>query len=709
MRTIGCVLACCVLSFGDAGAAKPPAPYQWPGPPEPEALARAVATPTESGLVLLERRARIEIRSFGAEPMGVRREEFVRLVVANEAGVRNAMFDVTGDEQAEIEVLEGRTVAPDGAVTAVDDKRDVKRIDVTRRRARDPIVSLASVTFPAPVVGAILELHFVTTIKGAVFWHLESLAYESMPTISTELDVVVSSGPLGKIQWASMTFGDSRGAAKLEFKGTGAVNVRVDAFDPGAREPLSVPPWHRMPMLLVFLDLGGLRTEGIPAGLGYQSSSHTDLRGIIRNAHFPTAKHREFWAKYLKEREDEASKFIKSTGAAGSLIGTVEAPPDMPLDQRLAMLYGLTQKSLTYNPDATKVETLSALMQKGMADRSHASLLLAYLCERAGISYRLAHVVDRRSVRFTPLYRNEYLFGFRIAVLVELPDGQPVFMMPGYLEIPFGSLPEDYQESLALLSAGEKDVKVQVTPASRKGVDRATMRCELELDAAGEASGTLRIEQLGVAADGFARWYRWRQFRIANPTRESRKVSEVERTRELDEALEDELTVPGTKLRTMERRVETALKGIGEPVVLSARVVARGLAEPSGDRWLVAAHPLLAGYENPFTAERRQQPVWYTSPGKVVLESALLLPGGAAVVELPQPVSVEGPGGLVAVARAEKVEKDGRVGIRSVIEMQVPLAVGSDQYPAWRTYQAALAKLGHERCIVTMPGGKVLE
>ena len=105
-----------------------------------------MAMPTDTGLVILERRGSLDIRSFGADPMGDSREELVRLLVVNEAGTRQASFDVTGDEEAEIKVLEGRTVGPDGKVTPLDETRDIRRVDILGRRRSDPVVSLATVS-----------------------------------------------------------------------------------------------------------------------------------------------------------------------------------------------------------------------------------------------------------------------------------------------------------------------------------------------------------------------------------------------------------------------------------------------------------------------------------------------------------------------------------------------------------------------------------
>ncbi|MCU0293321.1 MAG: hypothetical protein MUF10_15235 [Thermoanaerobaculaceae bacterium] len=702
-------LALSLLSTVPAQAATPAVPYAWPARPEQGMLDRARATPSDSGLVVLERRGRIDIRSFGVKPMGVKREELVRMLVVNEAGVRNAQLDVTGDEQAGIEVLEGRTVAADGTVTAVDEKRDIKRLDVVGRRRTDPIVSLATVSFPAAAVGSVLEAHFVTNIEGEVYEFLQPLGFASTPSLGSELDLTIASGPLFKVQWASMTTGDTTGAASIEYKGSGAIAVHVKALNPGKPEPYGLPDWHRLPMLLVYLDFGGLRTETAPVGVAYQSSAYVDPRGMVRSAFFPTALHREFWGKYLQEEVKAADEFLKSPGdAAGIGILTI-APASMPLGERLAALYTATQENLSYNPDADKVDTLSGLMSKGMAYRSHGSLLLAYLLKRSTIPYQLAWVVNRRSLRFSPVFRSEFIYGFQLAVVVDVPDRGPVYMMPGYLDIPFGSLPEAYQESLAFYPAGEKDVSYKTTPLSQKGVDRATMTCDLKLDAAGDAAGTLQLAEVGVPGEPFARWYRWRQFRNAHPTREDKKVGEGDRKQELETAIEDELTVPGSKLQLTNRRIKAAPVRAGEPLELAADVTAKGLAEPAGDRWLVFAHPLLAGFSSPFTAERRTEPIWYGSAGRMVLDGTLALPAGAAVVELPQPVKLDGPGGVSATSFVEKVEKDGVTAIHSRVEMDVPLAVGRDQYEAWRTYQAAVAKLGQDRCIITLAGEKVLE
>jgi hypothetical protein len=687
------------------------APFVWPALPTPEKLARATAMKSDTGLVIVDRTTTLGLRSYNVPEPGASREEVIRFLVVTEEGVQNARIEVNGDTDAKVTVLEGRTVAPDGTVTMVDEKRDIKRVDVSSLKKKDPIASLASVAFPAPQKGAILDLHFVTRTSQPMFAYSESLIFGRHAVLETNVKATMEGG-FSDVPWLAMSVGDSRGVVRFEIADTAGIKVHVDPYSPPRSEPFEPPSHHNNPTLIVFMDFSSMRVKSSDTAVVMRTSSDVNRRGRLGSISFPSASNREFWVKYLQESAEASRKFMDHDGKAEDLDVATVAPATMPLQTRVSALYRLAQQHLTYNPDAGEVTSLSALMKKGFADTDHGTLLLAYLLGRAKIPYKLGLVANRYDIRFTPLFRNELLFGFERIILVEPPGQQAMFMMPGYIDLPLGCLPEAFQESLVLLPKDDADVAYVFTPVDAGGLDTIKITYDLELDRGGDVTGKVNLDEAGAPALSFAWWSRGREYRRANPTKADKKASQAE-LRERDaadeSALRDELVWPGTLLQVEKPSQRTVLSTPGQPVALQCEVTGKGLAQAAQGTWLVYANPVIAGMTSRFQEERRLNPIWSSRAGRVVMDGELRLPPGATVTEVPNGANLVGPDSIGATATVEKAERDGRAIIHARLEYDRPLVVGTDAYPQYRAFIASIAKLAQDRCLITMPAQKELE
>ncbi|HUK12818.1 MAG TPA: hypothetical protein VLW17_05905 [Thermoanaerobaculaceae bacterium] len=712
MRRFAChsaLLATALL--GSAASAAEKQPYSWPPLPSPEQVAKAMARKSVSGFVILDWQCKLEIRSLIAKPEGTTREDFIRYLIVSDEAARKATITVNDDPAAKIAYVEGRTVAPGGAVTAVDEKRDIKRIDLTNLRRHGLTASLAEVAFPAPAKGAILDLHFSTTREGTVYFYVQPLVQTNTPSLNADLELTIKGG-VGKVPWSALTVGDSDGVVSLEYLSNGGIKVHVAPFTPPRGLPFDPPAHQLYPTLVCSIDLASWRLKGDDKGALFHSATDIDSRGRVASVAFPSQRHREFWGKFLAELAKADKEFLARPGAAFDIDVKAIAPPELPVEERAARLYRAAQEHCGYNPDEESPTSLSAMMRRGMVYRWQGTLLYSYLLGRAGIAHRVGVVADRYSLRFTPIVRNEYLFGFDKVVAIERQGLPPLYAMPGYLGLPFGTLPEFYQDSLVFFALGENDLEYNHTGLDQPGLDTVVTSYDLELDGSGDATGKVALKETGAPALYFYRWNKYRLYRAAHPTKEDKSASasaEKQKKDEYDRTLGDEFELPGDKLQLMNYTLPSGDIKPSQAVEVGAAAFAKGLAMPAQGKWLLYANAALAGFASPFGDDVRMTPIWYAKSGHFVVEGETKLPAGARVVELPQPAEIAGPDGVKAVAKVDAIERDGRTFVHSRVEYDLPLVVGSDKDAAWRRFQTEIARIAQDRCIISMPAKKELE
>lgn len=720
MRRLPIVPLVLALAASTVSAADKKKPFEWPALPDQATVQKASALGTDSGLVILERRCLVEIQSFDTPKPGFRREETIRFLVANEEGARNAVLEVADAFDATVGKIDARTVAPDGAVTVADEARDIKRVSVATARRREPLVKHATVSFPAPQKGAILDLHYETSASGEMVALLQPLAWRDTPSLGADFEVRITTR-YAEVPWSAMTLGDSQNAVQLTALGTSftgkalagqqhGVAAHIGQYEPPRREPHGLPSHHLTPMLICFVDMAILREPGVPGGTALRAMTLVDSRGRLITPGFPTAKHREFWGKYLAKRAEDDAKFV-GDDRGGSPQDLPAGDASQPLEQRLAALYGYTQGLLRYNPDATP-SSVGQVVGGGMGRRSNGALVLSSMLKRAGIAHQVGEVLDRYGLRFSSVLRSEYLFDFQKVVVVDVPGKGPVFMMPGFGSLPYGSLPVEYQESMVLLPKATNDVATLMTPANPPQLDSAVFHYDLELGAEGTVTGAVTLAAKGAAGLDLVREGEYREFRKTNPDKADRKASaSTKRAEEEDfqRVLEEQFELVDNRLRLDGHALKSLPKTPTDAVEVTATARGEGMAQQAGDRWLAYATPPLAGLQSPFTEPGRRQPIWYDTCGTVVVEGDLRLPAGAVVVELPAPLEVKGPGGAVLRRTVEKVEAEGRVVVRSRLEMERPAIVATMDYGGWRTLQEALARAGEDRFVLTMSAPKVLD
>lgn len=680
-------------------------PYVWPAVPDKAAVEKARAVFSKTGLVIMERRCDLSVGTF----TGVKREEFVRFLVLNEAGAKSASVSVNDHSRTRVEVIEARSIAPDGAITQVDPKKDIHTIELGIYKAKSALASVATVDFPAPMPGAVLDLHFVTRSEGWTFFYADPVTFGQHPALKTDF-VIHAFGGFPGTQWSVTLLGGRAGMGRLERKPDQVIEASFGPLLPGKEEPSSVPYTQRDTTLLVYLQWASNDVKVPKDKIGYHFD--VDARGRPVGIDWTTAPMKEWWLDYLKKDQEAVKNFLKHPGKAKDVPVDAIAPPTMALEERVDSLYRYVQSTLKYNPETGNDATLSEVVREGERGAWQGTLFFAYLLERAGIPQTRALVADRWQIRFSPVITSSYIYGFTNAVFVEIPGKGRRFYMPGHLSLPSGSLEDGYQDSLALWLADDKHISECFTPLNTPGADRIEYRYEASMAQDGSLTGKLAISKWGTTAEDFVEWHRDREYRFAHPKGEEKKVrmSSGEREQELAKRLREEATVPGTRLDITDVVLGTWPASSSEPLILSCTFTAKSVGQPAqGGTWVISGLPLLAGYECPFTATSRETAVWFQDAGQVVMDGTLALPAAAKIADVPGPWRFSGPDGAALRSDVEAGGKDGAPAIRSHLEFDKPLIVGTDKYAVWKAFEAILVSRAESRCVVSWPSEKVLE
>jgi len=673
-------------------------PFAWPDIPGPASLKKDMGLKSKSGLVVLTKRCRIDIKSYLASPQGVRRDEFVRFLVINEDGVRGAMIALNDDPDAKIESIDARTVAPDGTVTKADPDTDIHKAEV--KAGNDKVFGdLATVNFPAPKLGAILDLHFVTFKEGAVGSLLEPIGYPDTPMLDTTFEIKIKGG-IPHYGWSILVLGNDGTESQLGRGKDGRIHVHISPFTPNPDEPLSLPYHKNHSVLLCYINFAGVNGPKMREATSWQYK--VDTRGRMENFFWRKDGFTKWWADYFKKDARGNRDFLKHDGRAGKVDVSSVAPSSLPVEQRIKRLYDYVQSHVTYKPDAEGVKSLSSLVKHGFSRPWKATLYLSYLLDRAHISNTPCLVVNRYYLRFSPIILNPYLYNFGQAVMVDVPGKGRVFLMPGNLPLPCACLPAAYQNSLAFWTDHQGAIHSAYTSADPAAEDVMAYHYDVRLSPGGSLEGKADLGEQGAPGRSFRWWQIDNAYRRAHPKKKD-KTSALEKKKKTKKRLKSEMSLPGSKLVMSDFSAGKVPSSSSASSEVSCKVQGEGFASPLQDKWLVYVDPLMVGFTNPFTAEKRETPIWYEKGGHVTMDGLVRLPKGSTIVDVPKPVSVQGPDRTRMTFSVTAVEKDGIPAIQTHLEYDQPYIIGSDRYQAWKIYEDELAKLAGSRCVVSFP------
>ena len=434
-------------------------------------------------------------------------EYYARIKVLAEKGKELATVEIPyfkGCEQ--IARVQGRTIHPDGTIVPL----DVKPEDLLLIKSRDERVQRKVFTLPSVEVGSILEYRYETqyvpcNYSGFLAWDVQKpyfihkAHYAYAPPDSSVVLADEHGDVLNRLVTWQVLPPD--------------VGVRLNALGHYILDLTDVPPIPD--------------EEWMPP-----------LRDAVYQVHFDFVhedflhgdKRADYWAPEAIVWSDNINLFAAPSKSIREAVASLTAPGDGDLD-KAKKLYAAAQALDNTNFSRKKTdaerkelklkETRHAadIWDQKSGSRDDLALLYLSMLRTAGLTAYAMKVTDRDQGTFDPARAD---FDQLNSVLVVLnTGGKEIFLDPGEKMCPFGMLSWKHAEVGGIRESAEGR-KISSTPAQTYTQNTTLRAGDLDVDAQGTVTGTLRFVMSGQEA------LRWRQEALENDETELKKEFDSE-------------------------------------------------------------------------------------------------------------------------------------------------------------------------------------
>lgn len=350
-----------------------------------------------------------------------------------------------------------------------------------------------------------------------------------------------------------------------------------------------------------------------------------------------TSNANEFWVSEAKEWSKDVDKFAEQSKAIREAVSGLIAPTDKEED-KAKKLYVAVQA--LDNTDYSRTKTESELKQLKVKEAKHAedtwkqksgdsediAMLYLAMARAAGLGAFAVKVVARDRGVFDASYMDIDQLDDTLVLLSV--DGKPVLVDPGEKMCPFGTVNWRHSGVGGLRESAEGP-GYAVTPEQSYAANYTTRIAELNLDAHGQITGTIRIMTSGQEA------LKWRQRAL--------KLDETELKKEYDDSL-DEIIPDGVEAHL------NHFLGLDTPdSILMAVVSVKGtLGTATSKRLLLPGAFFESRQKAPFVSEeKRLEPADMHYAERVNEQTVYELPEGIAVEATPKDTQVPWQGHAV--------------------------------------------------------------
>ncbi|MGH9420816.1 MAG: transglutaminase domain-containing protein, partial [Thermoanaerobaculia bacterium] len=349
-------------------------------------------------------------------------------------------------------------------------------------------------------------------------------------------------------------------------------------------------------------------------------------------------------------------------------------------------LYARAQqiRNLSYEPDKTDREvrqfrdnrSAQDVLRNGYGDLWDINRLFVAMARAAGLDAHVVRIGERDEqflAKNVPIANQ--LDGELAVVII---GGKSVYLDPGTLYAPFGTLSWQKSSTSGLLIARKQDAAVWVdTPVQSSGTATMKRVADLQLEN-GVVRGSVVITYSGQEA-----LRRRLDLRNDDDTAARKSIEES-----MKKWFSDGAVVKVTDVKD--------LRSSEEPFVISATVELPSAASLVGSRTMVPLAIFAAAQRNPFASEQRKTAVYFHYAYDVQDDVTLNVPAGYDVESVPVPTNVD-MGGLRYLTTYGK--SDGTVRLARKVSVDT-LIVGRDQYPQVRTFFSKTAAADQEQVIL---------
>lgn len=605
----GCASSRSRWSWGPASQFRVPPPGRYP---------QAVAV-----WLLSEEQQRIDFRYVG----DIRRTTVLHRAVAvlTEAGLAAAEVRFPYEADSKVVTLQARTIAPDGAVRAVEPEQVIENT-LIRKSLTGPEIKLRVVRFPSVKVGSVLEYVFVVRSPRQPSSHQRRLLEEyPVERYSFELSFPKQFNAIAPMSCRFRFYNREDAATHHEQGERSYITFHLTDLPARSDDPWQQPWQNREPWFGYRLNIGAIPPPEVllsKLSAALDSAAHSWAQGALANVTLPVS------------RRSCPSTRCLVTGALTFLHQKVT------LD------------------DEAKLERLGDAWRTGRATANTKGFLLWAMLRQLGVNAHLA-VFNREIAGI-----DEFVADDAILVVVEEDSAagvKPLWIDPACESCRAGQLPADILGGSALLARRAAQpllVKIVGQPVPPSRIAR---RHEVRLKVTGEVEDTITEERSGQAAVPL-------QGRVAQG-----RLKEWQAERE----------------RVVAQRLPTARLAVPSELPQCDRLQGRCtlrevLRVPSyvvddGERLLVPLKLLTGVWDGRSLPPRREGGELYLRWGERIEDEAeLSLPEGYEVEELPAMVHVEAS---PLSADFTTLVTEGKVMLRRVLRLEQG-AFSEEGYPA---------------------------
>ncbi|HEX4005190.1 MAG TPA: DUF3857 domain-containing protein [Acidobacteriaceae bacterium] len=513
------------------------------------------------------------------------KEDYSNIEIPYEAGVAN------------IRDVEGRTIHADGTIIPFNGQLYDKELV----RAGDTKINQKSFSMPDVQVGSIVEYRWELayddawcmpprwTIQQPIYVH--KAHYHFVPVDLSLVPITVTDA-LGK----------TRNANQLLYYPALPPGVRVregaDGFDLTVENIASLPDEEYSPPL----DSYAYRL------LFYYSAQATGD---------------EFWKQESKTWSKDVDRFANPSGKIKEAVAQLVAPGDTD-DQKLQKIYAAVMKventrftrersTAENKAEGLRVKNAGDIWDQKRGSDDEITRLFLAMARAAGMKAYAMIVTERDRALLNTGYLNWGQLEDEIAIVTV--NGKEEYFDPGQRYCDYGKLHWMHTQ-VAGIRQTDHDPTLALTPAANLGDNITTRIADLQLDADGKVTGTVRITMTGEEA------LRWRQTALRGDEQETKKQFEAE----LQRVVPDGVQVKMNHFLGLNDN-STALMGILD--------VSGTLGTSTGKRVFLPASLFEANAKPRFAAEKRESMVDLRYPYAAQDKVTLTLPPGLSVQSVP--------------------------------------------------------------------------
>ena len=370
----------------------------------------------------------------------------------------------------------------------------------------------------------------------------------------------------------------------------------------------------------------------------FQSESFTPPEEQLRarvNFYYTASKTRlsEFWNVESASWSKKIESFIGKSNGAAAVAQKFAGITDPT--EKLMKIYAHVQGMRNYSFETAKSDQEAAkqsisaaknveeVIRNNAGYRDELNRAFVAIARAAGFNASAARVPSRDRYFFSDKIPDAAQMNSEVA-MIEIPGGKPLFLDPGTPYAPFGIVSWEKTGVPAIHVVKGSPASWTKIPEQAPAQAVTSRKAELQLDDEDTLTGKVTITFTGQEA----------------LVRRLQGLGDEESARK--KAIEDEVKGWFPAGATAKLTALTGLTSIDDPLVATFDVKLPNLVSRAGSRVVLPVSVFEAASKNPFSPEKRSNPIYFEYGRMEDDEVTVKLPAGVKPAALPNPVQING-------------------------------------------------------------------